>query len=121
MNTYNLIKIAIEDRLQVVATYDGLVRLFCPHALGVKRDVPHALVYQFEGASKSGLPPTGEWRCLNVDDLADVSLQPGEWHSAANVFNPQSCMDRIDVSVQPFPPLVSVEPCEPAAEHPGEA
>ncbi len=121
MNTYDLIKHAIEDKLQVVATYDGLVRAFCPHALGMKHETPHALVYQFAGESKSGLPETGEWRCLNIDDLADVSLQLGEWHSAPNVFNPQSCMDRIDVTVQPFPPLISAAEREPASQHSGEA
>lgn len=123
MKTYDLIKIAIEHKLQVVATYDGLTRAFCPHALGLKRDVPHALVYQFAGGSKRGLPPTGEWRCLNVEDLAEVSLQPGEWRSAPNVFNPQSCMDTIDLTVLPFPPLATAADEAPAEQYgrPGES
>jgi hypothetical protein len=40
-----------------------------------------------------------------VDDLTEATLEPDEWHSASNVFNPQSCLDEIDVVVQPFPPV----------------
>jgi hypothetical protein len=104
MDTYDLLKQAISDRLQVIARYDGGLRAFSPHALGAKRGERHVLVYQFGGASHGGLPAGGEWRCLRVDRLHDLSLQPGEWHTAPNVFNPQSCLDEIDVVVQPAPP-----------------
>lgn len=103
-DTYALLKQAIEDKMAVTAVYDGLPRIFSPHALGTKRGQPHVLVYQFGGESRSGLPETGEWRCLDVDDLSEVSLEPSEWHTAANVFNPQSCLDEIDVVAQPLPP-----------------
>jgi hypothetical protein len=103
-DTYELLKRAILNKQQVVATYDGAVREFCPHVLGLKQGKRHVLAYQFAGASGSGLPASGEWRCFDVDRLGDAATQPGPWHSAANVFSPQSCLDIIDVVVRPFPP-----------------
>ena len=105
MDAYALLRQAILDKRQMVAHYDGGVRELCPHALGTNRGERHVLAYQFGGASASGLPPGGEWRCLDVDDLADVAVRAGEWHSAPNVFNPQSCLDEVDIAVQPFPPI----------------
>ncbi|HET8629712.1 MAG TPA: WYL domain-containing protein [Thermomicrobiales bacterium] len=109
--TYDLLKQAILKREQVVAIYEGEERRFCPHALGFKHRRRHVLGYQFGGASRSGLPPRGEWRCFDVDRLAEVATRPGPWYTAPNVFNPQSCLDTIDVTVQPAPPL-AVEAAE---------
>ena len=105
MDTYELLRQAIEDRRPVAARYEGGSREFCPHALGTKRGERHTLVYQYAGTSQSGLPVEGEWRCLRVGGLDDVSLQDGPWHTAENVFNPQSCLDEIDAAVQASPPL----------------
>ena len=104
MDAYELIAEAIRTKQQVNARYLGAERVFSPHALGTKHGTPHVLVYQFAGESRSGIPEGGEWRCLNLADLEDVTLRPGPWHSAANVFNPQTCLDEIDVTVEPFPP-----------------
>lgn len=104
MDVYALLEHAIAHREQVVATYEGEVREFCPHALGAKGQKRHVLGYQFGGTSRSELPATGEWRCFEVDELVNVSTRPGPWYSAPNVFNPQSCLDEIDVVVQPTPP-----------------
>jgi hypothetical protein len=109
MDTYARLKDAIQHKQQVVAWYDGGVREFCPHALGTKGEERHVLAYQFGGASQSGLPPKGEWRCFRVEELAEVTLRNGAWQTAANVFNPQSCMDEVDVVVEPFPPLASAD------------
>ena len=110
METYARLRQAIQEKRQVVARYDGAVREFCPHALGTKRGERHVLAYQFGGESASGLPPGGEWRCLAVDELADVEVRAGEWHSAPNVFNPQSCLDEVDLAVEPFPPVEATRP-----------
>jgi hypothetical protein len=104
MDTYELLAEAIRTKQQVHARYQGTRRVFSPHALGTKRGARHLLAYQFAGESRSGLPPEGEWRCLNVDDLDDITLQPGPWHSAANAFNVQSCLDEVELAAEPFPP-----------------
>lgn len=110
MDTEALLIQAIHDRDQVTATYNDRRRSFCPHALGTKGDKRHVLVYQFGGVGLDGMPLNVGWRCLDVDKLNDVSVSPGEWHSAPNIFNPQSCMDVVEVVVDPFPPLMRIDP-----------
>lgn len=116
MDTYALLAEAIAARQQVSAHYGGEERVFSPHALGSKRGVAHVLVYQFAGGSQSGLPPGGEWRCLNVDELRDVRLESGAWHTAPNVFNPQTCLDEVDVVIEPLPPRATSSDRERLAE-----
>jgi predicted DNA-binding transcriptional regulator YafY len=104
MDTYALLERAILHREQVLATYEGEEREFCPHALGTKGQRRHVLAYQFGGSSRSALPSRGEWRCFEVDLLENASTRTGPWHTAPNVFNPQTCLDEIDIVVQPAPP-----------------
>lgn len=104
MDTYEVLAEAIRTRKRVVARYHGEERVFSPHALGTKRGTYHVLVYQFAGGSRSGLPPGGEWRCLNLDELGDLRLESGPWHTAENVFNQQTCLDDVEVVAEPLPP-----------------
>jgi hypothetical protein len=108
MDAYTMLAAAIGAKQQVIARYHDQERVFSPHALGSKRGVAHVLVYQFAGGSQAGLPPGGEWRCLNVAELSDIRLQPGAWRTASNVFNPQTCLDEVDVLADPLPPRASV-------------
>jgi hypothetical protein len=108
MDAYAMLTEAISTRKQVVAHYDGEERYFSPHALGTKQGKRHALVFQYAGGSRSGLPEGGEWRCLDIDELTGVRLQPGEWHTSTNVFNAQSCLDDIEMVVEPLPPRSTV-------------
>lgn len=110
MDAYQLLAEAIATKQQVIARYHDEERVFSPHALGTKRGVAHVLVYQYAGGSRSGLPPEGEWRCLDVDELTDVRLAPGAWRTAPNVFNPQTCLDDIDVVAEPLPPRAPAQP-----------
>jgi hypothetical protein len=107
MDAYSILAEAISSKQQVVARYHDQERVFSPHALGNKHGVPHVLVYQYAGGSQTGLPPGGEWRCLNVDELSDLRVEPGAWRTAPNVFNPQTCLDEIDVLADPLPPRAS--------------
>jgi hypothetical protein len=107
MDVYEMIAEAIRTRQQIHARCHGAARVLCPHALGTKGGTPHVLAYQFAGESRSGLPEAGEWRCLNLAELEGIAMHPGPWHSAANVFNPQSCLDEVDIAVEPFPPYHS--------------
>jgi hypothetical protein len=120
MSVYETIRQAIINKQQVIATYHGYQREMCPHVIGIKRgkpatqgrgrrpgrpatpDEPRALLYQFGGASSSGLGPVGSpdnWRCVKVDELQNVSTRPGPWHTAPNHSRPQTCVDEIDVEV----------------------
>jgi hypothetical protein len=96
---YSLVKQAILDKSQVRAGYQGRYREMCPHAIGTKNGRRQALFFQFGGESSRGLPPEGEWRCIPVDDLVDVSIEPGAWHTDGRHSQPQTCIDIIDVEV----------------------
>lgn len=102
MSTYDLIHEAIENKMQVIATYKGHHREMCPHVLGTKHGVTQCLFYQFGGHSSSGQIVPGSpknWRCLILDELEDVSIRPGSWHTGSNHSRPQTCVDRIDAEV----------------------
>jgi hypothetical protein len=99
MSVYEVFLHAITNRLQVVCFYNGLYREVCPHALGLKRGKRHVLVFQFAGESSRGLPPEGEWRCMNVGEIMGAELRQGDWHTGDSHLRPQTCVDDIDVEV----------------------
>lgn len=120
MSVYQIIRDAIINNRQVVATYHGFQREMCPHVIGIKRGRPatrgrggrpgkpatpdeeHALFYQFGGGSQSGLQPPGSpanWRCVRIAELTNVATRPGPWYTAPNHSRPQTCVDEIDVEV----------------------
>lgn len=102
-DAYSLVRQAIIDKNQVVATYDGHRREMCPHVIGTaKAGHKQTLFYQFAGSSESGLGPDGSgenWRCIPIDGLSAVTVRPGDWHTAPNHSRPQKCVDKIDVEV----------------------
>ena len=102
-DVYAIIRDAVLHYLQVVAVYDGLPRELCPHVLGTTNGKPLCLFYQFGGSSRRGLDvldPDSSWRCLNINELSDVTARKGPWHTSANYSrNPQRCVQVVDVQV----------------------
>ena len=101
--TYNLIRQAILNKQQVIASYNGYYREMCPHVIGTKNGREQALFYQFGGNSRSGLESTGSpnnWRCIPIEGLENVSVREGKWHSYSRHTRPQRCVDEIDVEVE---------------------
>lgn len=102
LDTYRLVLRAILHRQQVIATYRGRRRHMCPHVLGLKNDRPQALFYQFAGGSSTGLEREGSsnnWRCMFLDELEDVEVRAGEWHTAPNYSRSQACVAEMDVAI----------------------
>ena len=98
--TYLLLRRAILHLRPVAATYQGRRRYLCPHVIGHTGGRPHVLCYQFAGESESGLAPddpAANWRCMYVDELTDVSVREGQWHTAWNYWQQTSCVEEIDV------------------------
>lgn len=95
----DLIVTAIQERLIVTATYQEKKRIMCPHVIGHKDGKLNALFFQFAGESKTGLPSGGQWRCIHLDELSNVSIAPGEWHTSPDYARPQTCVDQIIVQV----------------------
>ena len=97
-DAYRMLRRAVRDRLQVTCFYDGRFRAICPHVLGTKDGRRRVLAFQFAGDSESGLPPGGEWRCMDVDGIRDAALREGPWRTGRHRHNPQHCIDAVDVA-----------------------
>jgi hypothetical protein len=97
--SYAVMRAAILAKQQVTCIYDGLQREVCPHALGRKNGKEQVLVFQFAGQSSRGLPPGGEWRCMQVARISNAAAEAGEWHTGTGHSRPQTCVDQIDVEV----------------------
>ena len=103
-STYRLFAQAMADRKQIVCVYDGYPRELCPVVLGHAKGQEVALVYQFAGASKSGLPPGGQWKCLHLNKVSDAVLRDGRWHAGASHKRAQACVEIVDLDVNPSSP-----------------
>lgn len=104
---FGVIREAIQNRRQVIATYNGHRREMCPHVLGWKNGREQALFYQFGGTSSSaghmGSGDINNWRCLPLDGLSDIDVRDGEWHSFSPHTQPQTCVDDIAITVADWP------------------
>jgi len=104
---YALLRTAASRKQAVAAVYDGLPRLLCPHVLGQNREGRlRAFCYQFGGNSGSGLrigpEGIGGWRCIAVDKLSQVALQPDAWRTEPRS-SQQSCVQEIDIDCDAQP------------------
>lgn len=100
MTVYELFADAIRNKMQIICTYDGHYREFCPHTLGRgPKGNPQALCFQFGGSSNSGLPAGGSWRCVSLDRVLDASSRVGEWYTRDDHTRPQTCVKDPDVEV----------------------
>ena len=97
--SYAVFRAAIVARQQVVCRYEGHERVVCPHVIGTKKGGPHVLAWQFAGGSSSGLPPGGQWRCMQIDKVTGAFAQIGEWHTGEGHSKPQTCVDQIDAEI----------------------
>ena len=70
--TYLLFAEAMQNFKQILCVYDGHARELCPVILGHTDGEEAALTYQFGGsASKKGLPPGGQWKCLRLAKVSE--------------------------------------------------
>ena len=91
---------AIREKKQVIASYDGYRREFCPHILGYKDNELRVLAYQFGGASSKG-HVHGEWKCFVVANLSKITLREGKWHTdpSHSHSRPQQCIETVTAQV----------------------
>lgn len=102
--TYELFARAMAKRKQVLCTYGGYSRELCPIVLGHSKGEEAALVYQFAGASRTGLPPGGQWKCLHLSKASNVRLRDGPWHAGSRHRRPQACVETVELDVNPASP-----------------
>jgi hypothetical protein len=98
---------AIQQRRPIAAVYHERPRLFCPHRLGRNsKGELRVLCYQYGGASESGLGPAGSsenWRCITMEELSQVELLDGPWHTSSNHSRPSSCIVDPDIDAEDYP------------------
>lgn len=102
--TYELIAQAMAERKQVLCMYDGFPREVCPIILGHKNGQEKMLAFQFAGASSKNLPPGGDWKCLELAKMSDVTLRAGRWYSGSSHTEAQHCVDDVDIDMNPESP-----------------
>jgi hypothetical protein len=104
---YRLIWTAVATRRPIKATYQGRLRLFCPHRLGRNREGRlRVLCYQYGGDSSSKLEPSGSpanWRCVALEKLSRVKLLEDAWHTAGNHSRSGSCVAEADIDAEDYP------------------
>ena len=102
--TYTLFEEAMIGLKQVVCMYEGHSRELCPVILGHSQGHEKALVFQFAGRGRSRLPPGGQWKCLWLSKVADVQLRDGRWIAGSRHSRKQSCVEAVDLDVNPDSP-----------------
>jgi hypothetical protein len=102
--TYRLLVQAMTQRKQVLCFYNGFPRAVCPIILGHTKGKERVLAFQFDGGSSEGLPPGGEWKCLELAKMSHVELQQGPWHSGSRHSKAQHCVDEVDIDMNPDSP-----------------
>ena len=103
-STYRLIERAMTERKQVLCMYEGFARAVCPIILGHKQGRERTLAYQFAGSASRGLPPGGEWKCLDLAKMSNIELRTGPWHDGHRHSKPQHCIDEVDLDINPQSP-----------------
>jgi hypothetical protein len=104
---YALVWTSVAKKQPFEASYQGRLRLFCPHRLGRNRAGQlRVLCYQYGGESRSGLQPEGSlanWRCVEVEKLSRVKLLEDTWRTAPNHSRPASCVAEADIDAEDHP------------------
>lgn len=106
-DAYTLLREAIATKRQAHFVYKGHRRETCPHAIGTGPNMnEQVLVYQFGGSSSSGgsidrVADEQRWRCLALEEISQLTIEDGPWHTAANHTRKSTCLKRIDLEVKP--------------------
>ena len=97
---YRIIWKAIRARKQIVCSYKNRPREVFPHILGYKASGEEAVfMFQVGGESSQPLPPGGDWRCFDLDGIADIQVREGSWRGGSRYRQAQTCIQFVDVDV----------------------
>ena len=97
---YRIIWKAIRARKQIVCSYKNRPREVFPHILGYKASGEAAVfMYQVGCESSQQLPPGGDWRCFDLDGIADIQVREGSWRGGSRHRQAQTCIQFVDVDV----------------------
>ena len=95
---YRIIWKAIRAHKRIIFNYSDQPREACPHILGYKASGNEAVfVFQVGGESSKPLSPEGDWRCFDLDRMADIQLRDGSWRSGTRHRKAQTCIQFVDI------------------------
>jgi hypothetical protein len=94
----------MQERKRILCIYEGFARAVCPIILGHTNGQERVLAYQFDGGSRGGLPPGGQWKCLDSATMSHVELSSGPWHTGRQHGEAQHCVDEVDIDINPDSP-----------------
>lgn len=98
VTNYAFIKQAIKDKCSLDITYDGYNKKISPHILGYDESgEPKMFCFQYAGQSKKPLPVGGQWRCLFVSHIKNISQNDDKWHTKSADLTSNACVSKIDV------------------------
>ena len=103
-SAYEQIAEAMRTRKPMACVYDGRERAFCPIVLGHSQGQEKALVYQFAGSTSKGPLVAPEWKCFFVSKMHTIEIRHGTWRSGDLHRKPQSCVEIVDLDVNPSSP-----------------
>jgi general stress protein 26 len=109
--TYRIIWNAIRARKQIICNYKHHPREVFPHILGYKASGEEAVfVFQVGGESSKSLSPAGEWRCFDLDGIADIQVRESPWRGGSRHRQAQTCIQFVDVDVNVAETLTRPQP-----------
>lgn len=95
-----VIRQAMLKRQQISLLYRGHVRHCCPHAIGTRAGRPYVLMFQFSGRSNNPMPPGGTWRCMDLEEITQISVMNGRWQGGPAHSRPRGCLDTVEQEVR---------------------
>ena len=102
-SAYQKIYDAITNKESFSCTYDGYLREFSPHALGLSKNGDlAALCYQYDGFSSSGkvIPNSiKNWKCIKLEKVKNCEANSDGFHSASNHSRRQTCVHVIHIEI----------------------
>lgn len=98
---YQLLLQSLNERKPCYALYDNLPRYICPHVIGWKGTEEQVLCWQYAGQSSQPLPTQGQWKCLTVSKLSQLSIIDEPWHygEKGKTGTPTFCVDKVEVQI----------------------
>jgi hypothetical protein len=114
-DTYQLFEQAMVERKQILCEYEGYPREICPIIFGHSRGEEKSLTYQFGGRGRSALPPGGQWKCLWLFKVSNPRLRSGSWYSGDSHVRSQTCVEVVDLDINPHSPYNPKRRLEPVA------
>lgn len=103
-SNYDLIVKAMLQLRPMICVYKGHPRMFCPIILGHSKGQEKTLVFQFGGSTTNGPLRRPDWKCFFVAELRELALHEGTWQSGGSHREGQTCVEIVDLDVNPHSP-----------------